>query len=147
MISAVRPIGWDAGHRVCGHASKCARLHGHRYTAELHARATASKHGGKALDDIGRVVDFSVLKEKVGMRIDREWDHMTMLSWDDDLILPDEEGDLEVGIVRVDFNPTAENIASHILHIFGPEELYGSGIELFKVRVWETPNCFAEATL
>src|SRR5262249_14498003 len=54
-VTCTRLLQFDAGHRVYQHEGKCANLHGHRYTAEITAQA-------EALDKIGRVIDFSVLK-------------------------------------------------------------------------------------
>ena len=55
-IEAVRKIHFSAGHRVYGHESKCSNLHGHNYVLWVHA-------GAKELDELGRVIDFSVLKD------------------------------------------------------------------------------------
>ena len=44
-ITCTRLLAWDAAHRIPRHESKCAALHGHRYTAEITCAA-------EALDDI-----------------------------------------------------------------------------------------------
>ena len=41
-----------------GHESKCAHLHGHNYKFEFHCTAGS-------LDNVGRVIDFSDIKEKL----------------------------------------------------------------------------------
>jgi 6-pyruvoyltetrahydropterin/6-carboxytetrahydropterin synthase len=133
----VRLVEFDAGHRVHGHEGRCARLHGHRYRCELHAEAVDG-----SLDQLGRVVDFSVLKNRLGGWLDEHWDHRTLL-WAHDplhaqLMLLDPEA-----VVAVPFNPTAENIGAHILEL-GNELLTSAGVRLTKVVVWETPNCRAE---
>ena len=63
MISCTRRIQFCAGHRVLGHENKCANAHGHNYVAYISARSND-------LDKVGRVIDFSVLKEKIGGWID-----------------------------------------------------------------------------
>ena len=62
-------------HRIPRHESKCAAFHGHRYAAELTCLAP--------LDDRGRVIDFGVVKERVGGWIDENWDHTAILQRDD----------------------------------------------------------------
>ncbi|MCE3245501.1 MAG: 6-pyruvoyl tetrahydrobiopterin synthase [Arthrobacter sp.] len=136
-IAAVRLVEFDAGHRVHGHESKCARLHGHRYRVELHAA-----QAGGGLDSLGRVVDFSVLKERIGTWLDERWDHRTLLWCRDPLceqLLLLDHG----AVVGVPFNPTAENMAAYLLQISG-KLLSETNVRLTKVVVWETPNCRAE---
>lgn len=143
-ITCMRIVEFDAGHRVARHESKCAHLHGHRYRVELHARRR-----GSPTDQIGRVVDFSVLKATVGAWLDEQWDHRLLL-WkhDADALgwLPN-GGEREVAGVRlVPFNPTAENIAQHLLAEVCPAVLPPT-VQVFRVVVWETPNCCGEARL
>lgn len=140
-IAAVRRIDFCAGHRVYGHESKCANLHGHNYTLYLHVQAL---HPG--LDAIGRVIDFSVIKEKLGAWVDEYWDHRFLL-W-----VHDEEAQAQLGPMLKDVyllpeNPTAENIGRHLLLEVGPTLLQPLGVQLVKVVVWETPNCFVEVSL
>ena len=135
IYEAVRRIQFCSGHRVHKHESKCAHPHGHNYVAFIHARA-------EDLDGIGRVVDFSVLKEKVGTWIEENWDHGFLYM----------KGDLDMEIVFKDSgyknypmmdNPTAENMAKHLVEEVAPIEMKGTGIEVYKVTLWETENCYA----
>ena len=57
-VTCTRRLCFEAGHRVYGHESKCANLHGHSYKVERGLRSGAGR--------VGRVIDFSVLKEKIG---------------------------------------------------------------------------------
>tara|TARA_R100001132_G_C3258505_1_gene83351 strand:- start:221 stop:652 length:432 start_codon:yes stop_codon:yes gene_type:complete len=137
MKYCTRKVEFDAGHRVHGHESKCARLHGHRYVVEITAAAPE-------LDSIGRVIDFSVLKEVIGGWIDEEWDHRLLL-WEGDSILYGIEID-NLGVVYVPFNPTAENMAKWLLH--HSNRLLGEAgkteVVVRRIRVYETPNCWSE---
>lgn len=134
--SAVRIIKFDMGHRVVRHESKCRTLHGHEYKAEIYATADG-------LDDLGRIVDFGVIKEKVGGWIDLHWDH-NMMIWKEDPNLP-----LLVrcdGLKKpfvTDFNPTAENIAKYLCNQANAL-LSETGVKVCKVKLWETSNCFVE---
>ena len=139
--TVTRVLEFDAAHRVLNHESKCANLHGHRYKVEITAQA-------QHLDDIGRVIDFSVLKSHVGGWLDENWDHNTIVSSED-------ERTIECLIMMprkkhpwiAPWNPTAENMALHLLHVTCPALLGGLGVLVTKVVVWETPNCSAEAVL
>jgi 6-pyruvoyltetrahydropterin/6-carboxytetrahydropterin synthase len=151
MITISRNLQWDAGHRVLNHEGKCRHLHGHRYTAVVTVAAPA-------LDPLGRVVDFGVLKSLVGRWIDENWDHNLMLNSEDPLA-PLELKKLCVGGGCRPFypdliyqgklpylmkygNPTAENIARE-LHDVAAGLLAPLSITVKKIEVQETPNCSA----
>lgn len=138
-MKITRLLEFDAAHRVYGHESKCANLHGHRYKVEIVAESDG-------LDSLGRVIDFSVLKTKIGGWIDNHWDHTTILFRED----PGSEY-AKALVVNKDLylmtsNPTAENMAEHLLKDICPNILAGTGVKVTKVTVWETPNCKAEAS-
>lgn len=139
-IHAIRAIGFDSGHRVVNHESKCRTLHGHRYTCELYATT-------KELDSLGRVIDFSILKSVIGNWIDEQWDH-AMIIWneDPDLELLQKCSGMKPVFVT-DFNPTAENLANHLLTKVCPALLKDTDVKITKIRLWETPNCYVEAEL
>lgn len=124
-----------AGHRVLNHEGKCKYLHGHGY--RIHFTCEGD------LDEIGRVIDFSVINDKLCMWIEQNWDHKTLLYSVDPLsnVVPDEH------VWLAPFNPTAENMAEFLLRIIGPEVLLGTGVQLVSVRVDETPKCSAEVTI
>ncbi len=139
MITAERYHDISCGHRVVGHESKCKHLHGHNY--RIHFAIVAEE-----LDGVGRVLDFSVIKETLCMYLEREWDHK-MLIWTEDPLLPAlRELDPE-GICVVPFNPTAENMASYLLHTVGPRLLAPHHCRLHTCRIEETRKCSATATL
>lgn len=153
MITITRIFGFDSGHRVLGHEGKCANLHGHRYTAEVTVTA-------KDLDKIGRVIDFSVIKRDVGNWIDTYWDHNMILHVKDPLaIIHSADGHLETNnhtygtravfgpkdpfIMPDEMNPTAENMAAVLFHQ-AQEILKPYDLAVVHVRLYETPNCFAD---
>ena len=138
-ITCERRLTFAAGHRVFGHEGKCANLHGHNFTVVVTAKA-----GG--LDKVGRVVDFSVLKARYGSFLETEWDHGFLL-WekDKDGIAAMKLVDRQKFVV-LPFNPTSENIADHLLKM-GPELMFGMGVHIVKVRVYETENCWSDAVL
>lgn len=140
-ISAVREIGFDYGHRVYGHESKCATFHGHRGKVEIFCQAE------KGLDSLGRVIDFSVIKSKIGTWIDTYWDH-AMVVWikDPDLHLIEQCSGYKRPFLMPS-NPTAENMAKYLLTEIAPHLLNGTGVEITKIVFWETPNCKVEVSL
>lgn len=137
-IEAVRKIHFSAGHRVYGHESKCSNLHGHNYVLWVHA-------GAKELDELGRVIDFSVLKEKIDTWVQLHWDH-TFLAFEMD----NELMALEPLIKKnkpwfiCPFNPTAENMAKYLFQAIIPGLLAGTGVSVTKLVLFETENCKVE---
>lgn len=138
-IQAVRRIQFCAGHRVMNHESKCRNMHGHNYVALFHAEADD-------LDNLGRVIDFSVLKECIGGWIDENWDHgFIFYNIDDEVryalnMVPNQK------VYEMDSNPTAENMGLHLLHVVCPQVLNNTGVKVTKVEIWETENCKVEVT-
>ena len=139
-MEVLRKLEFDAGHRLIGHESKCAHLHGHRYVAEI----TAISLG---LDGIGRVVDFGVIKQRVGGWIDKHWDHNMILNPKDPLLAVEVPEDV-LGI-KLPYTmpvshptPTAENMAFVLYDIAG-HLINENGLSIKRVRLWETPNCCA----
>jgi 6-pyruvoyltetrahydropterin/6-carboxytetrahydropterin synthase len=140
-LSCTRIIEFDAAHRIIGHESKCATLHGHRYKIEITARPT------DGLDAVGRVIDFGVIKTKCGRWIDHFWDHTCILKNGDPLIeaiLSDKISFKPPYIVE--WNPTAENMCTFLFSEFS-RLLSEFNISVTKIRVYETPNCYAEASI
>ena len=127
----------SCGHRVHGHESKCAHLHGHNYRIFFTVQAD-----NKQLDMIGRVLDFSVIKSRLCAWLEAWWDHK-MLIWVDDPALDDLLDIDPEGVVPVEFNPTAENMAEHLVTIVGPKQLEGTGCALVACRIEETRKCSA----
>lgn len=138
---AVRFHDISVGHTVTNHESKCAHLHGHNY--RIHFRIG---DGGKGLDNIGRVLDFGVIKSKFCAWLEENWDHK-FLVWREDsrsfalrVMDPD-------GVVLVPFNPTAENMAEYLLMVVGPGLLFAEDPVLEWVKIEETYKCSVETSL
>jgi 6-pyruvoyltetrahydropterin/6-carboxytetrahydropterin synthase len=140
MITCTRKIAFDAAHRVMEHESKCKHLHGHRYVIE----ATFASDG---LDALGRVVDFGVIKEKLGVWIDTHWDHNTILFNKDEILGEAISNRTDQDVYYMNANPTAENMAQHLLEDICPKLFIDTGIRCINIRLWETPNCYADANV
>lgn len=134
-----RRLEWDSAHRVLRHESKCGTLHGHRYVALV--TFTADE-----LDFCGRVVDFGVVKEKLGGWIDENWDHTTLVGRDDVHLYKFCVDDVVKGKRRpfiIHGEPTAENIAARLLAVAQELLEKDHGIKVVSVEIFETPNCSA----
>ena len=137
MPSITRRLEIDAGHRLMNHESKCRNAHGHRYVFEV----TVSPRLGQGLDSVGRVIDFSVLKEKVAGWLDVTFDHGFMVEKGDPMV------DWLVANAQkhivLDCPPTIENIV-RIVYTNAAALLASSGLVVDNVRGYETPNCYAD---
>ena len=122
------------GHRVCGHEGKCGNLHGHAYVIHFTCEA-------EGLDHLGRVIDFGLIKSLLCQWLEDTWDHR-MLIWEHDPMLEALRA-IDPSVVAVPFNPTAENIAAHLVTRVGPDRLAGTGVRLVRVQVDETSKCSA----
>lgn len=143
-IRASRYHDISCGHRVVGHEGKCRYLHGHNYRIHFICEAGNGARANQ-LDTVGRVIDFSEIKSRLCMWLEEHWDHRLLL-WQDDPWLM-RLATIDDTVVIVPFNPTAENLANYLLTVIGPDQLYGTGVELVRVVVEETAKCSAEADL
>jgi len=140
ITRCIRRVQFCAGHRVWKHESKCAHLHGHNYVVLFHARAAE-------LDNLGRVIDFSELKNRLGGWIDMHWDHGFILN------RLDEEAIRAVGSIPrqklylIEGNPTAENLALYLLTCVAPGQMVETGVTVERIILWETENSCAEVSL
>jgi len=139
MIIAERYHDISCGHRVVGHEGKCRFLHGHNY--RIHFSLAAD-----ALDEIGRVVDFSVIKSRLCMWLEDNFDHKFLI-WEQDEMLNQLQAITAESLVVVPFNPTAENIARYLVEVIAPKQLEELQVKLIACKVEETAKCSASYTL
>lgn len=133
-IICIRRIEFDAAHRVLEHESKCRNLHGHRYAIEAGFVADG-------LDSLGRVVDFGVIRERLGAWVDENWDH-TVILFERDRLLGKSISDITgQTIFYLPSNPTAENMAVYLLETVCPGLFSDLKIICVNILLYETPNC------
>lgn len=132
-VTCTRVLEFDAGHRLLKHEGKCRHVHGHRYRVELTCQATC-------LDEVGRVIDFGVVKAVVGGWIDENLDHGFIAQHGDPVA--DHLRELGSKLYMVPFSPTSENLARFVgeraTGLLSPH-----GVEVTAVKLWETPNCYS----
>lgn len=142
-ITVVRQIKFCAGHRLLGHEGKCANLHGHNYVAQFYVT-------GSETDELGRVVDFSVINKLFKGWIDEHWDHGVLL-WDEDQEAVKAVSMMETNrLFCMPYNPTAENMAKYLLCEVAPslvKQIQGYDVTVTKVVIWETENSAAMVSL
>jgi len=110
---------FSSAHQLRGYKGKCENLHGHNYKVEIFAR-------GRELDNIGLLVDFGDLK-RAADEIVNYLDHRNINQ------LPPFDEEL---------NPSAENLARYFLERVG-DSVGDERVEVYKVRVYETPTSVA----
>lgn len=151
------------GHRVTNHAGKCRNLHGHRYTIQVTLEGSVASRG----EQDGMVVDFGFIKDLLMEKIDGPCDHGLCLWVMDsitshildagyrvvaDKVAKSEHGGYQTSdpvfgkLYILNRVPTAENLAYHWYCVLAESvvELSKTRARLNGVRVWETPNCFAD---
>ena len=140
-----RRLEFDAGHRIPDHASQCRHLHGHRYALEVTLSGDVIRADGSPVN--GMVMDFSEVKAIAKTQVVDAWDHAFLVYRHDRTVadflasLPGHK------TVLLDMVPTAENLATLAFRILDAlyHDTYGNHLRLEQVRLFETPNCWADA--
>lgn len=136
-ITVMRRIRFCAGHRLLGHGGKCENFHGHNYIADFYVTVDE-------LDEVGRVVDFADLKRVLKGWLDEHWDHAFLLFREDHAAIEAIRSVQPHKLYLLPANPTAENLAQHLLEEICPVLLEPLDAQATKVVVWETEESFAE---
>ena len=110
---------FSAAHALRGYRGKCENLHGHNWKVEVYVR-------GEQLDEVGMLVDFTQLKAAT-RRVMAYLDHHNLI---------------ELKPFERELNPSSEHIAGFILHKVA-EQINDDRVNVYKVRVWETPSTSA----
>lgn len=139
-----RRLEFDAGHRIPDHKSQCRNLHGHRYVIEITLQGEVIEAAGDSSN--GMVMDFSDIKHIAKELVVDVWDHAFLVYRGDEAIasflatLPNHK------TVVLDKIPTAENLARIAFDLLYPayQNNYGNHLQLKKIRLYETPNCWAD---
>ena len=140
-----RRLEFDAGHRIPDHKSQCRHLHGHRYAIEITLSGSVIDKAGDAAN--GMVMDFSQVKDLANTHLVKEWDPAFLAFAGDTAFvdfLSSLPGHKTVLLARV---PTAENLARIAFERLDAvyRDTYGNHLRLEQVRLYETPNCWADA--
>ncbi len=126
MYKVTKVIDFCYGHRLLNYQGDCSRLHGHNGVLEIDVAS------GK-LNELGMVVDFSLISEQVKSWVVENLDHKMILNVADPVV--DLLRQANEPFFMVQNNPTAENIA-HLVYGVARER----GLDVTEVRLWETPT-------
>lgn len=143
-ITCSRIFHFDSAHRIEKHEGKCKMLHGHRYVLEVFFVNKDTCENSNNLDYLGRVIDFSVVKEIINNWINSNLDHNVILAESDNVLGDSITKSTQQKIYYLTNQPTAENIALHLFNLIIPNLLKETTVKCCKVRIYETPNCFVE---
>jgi len=138
-------LEFDSGHRIPHHQSQCQHLHGHRYAIEITLSGDIIATEGSPRQ--GMVMDFSDVKAIARRELVDVWDHAFLVYRGDTVVtefLNSIPGHKTVGLSTV---PTAENLAVEAFAILSRayQDFYGNHLRLERVRLFETPNSWADA--
>ncbi len=139
-----RRLEFDAGHRIPTHNSQCKHLHGHRYAIEITLSGDIITTEG--LSEQGMVMDFSDVKRIAKERLVDAWDHAFLVYRGDRVVCDFLAGLPNHKTVILDAVPTAENLAKIAFAILDPayQDSYANHLRLERVRLYETPNNWAD---
>jgi len=140
-----RRLEFDAGHRIPNHDSQCRHLHGHRYALEI--TLSGQIISAEGVSEQGMVMDFSAVKTIANEKLVSRWDHAFLVYRGDAAVvgflatLPAHK------TVVLDVVPTAENLAEEAFRVLDAAyvDTYGNQLRLERVRLYETPNNWADA--
>lgn len=140
-----RRLEFDAGHRIPSHDGQCRHLHGHRYTIEITLSGDIITDDGVAAQ--GMVMDYSEVKRIAENTLVNQWDHAFLVYAKDAPVLQFLQSLENHKTVVLDAPPTAENLALTAFQILDAayQDRYGNHLRLKQVRLFETPNCWADA--
>lgn len=120
-------------------------MHGHRYALEVTLAGDIICAPGDAQH--GMVMDFSEVKAIAEREVVDQWDHAFLVWRDDQAVVQFLSTLAEHRTVVFDAPPTAEHLAqsAFILLDRAYADQYGNHLRLERVRLYETPNCWADA--
>ena len=138
-------LEFDAGHRIPNHKSQCRNLHGHRYALEI---TLSGDIINQEISENGMVMDFSDVKRIARESVVDVWDHAFLVYAKDVEVLNFLNTLANHKTVIFPSVPTAENMAAEAFKILKNQyqDTYGNHLKLARVRLYETPNSWADAT-
>jgi 6-pyruvoyltetrahydropterin/6-carboxytetrahydropterin synthase len=138
-------LEFDAGHRIPNHKSQCRNLHGHRYAIEITLSGDIIQQEDSS--ENGMVMDFSDVKTIARRSVVDVWDHAFLVYKDDTKVLDFLNTLPEHKTVVFNTVPTAENMAAEAFRVLQGEyqNTFGNQLKLERVRLYETPNSWADA--
>jgi 6-pyruvoyltetrahydropterin/6-carboxytetrahydropterin synthase len=144
IMQITRRLEFDAGHRIPGHTSQCRHLHGHRYAIEITLSGEIITTDG--LSEQGMVMDYTEVKRIAKEQLVDAWDHAFLVYRSDTAVLNFLNSLPNHKTVVLEVPPTAENLAMLAFKLLDSayRHSYGNNLQLERVRIYETPNNWAD---
>ena len=129
-VGIYKEVQIDASHRLLHYQGKCANLHGHRWKVEVWVE-------GEPDAKTNILLDYNLIKQAVA-----KYDHQIILNQDDPMvsaIMPFQH------VITTPGDPTSELLALIIRNdLYEICKTQGINAAIPRIRVWESPNSYAE---
>ncbi len=129
-IGIYKEVQIDASHRLLHYQGKCASLHGHRWKVEVWVE-------GEPDAKTNILLDYNLIKQAVA-----KYDHQIILNQDDPMVSA--IGQFQ-HVITTPGDPTSELLALIIRNdLYEICKTQGIDAAIPRIRVWESPNSYAE---
>ena len=145
FTTCTKAIDFEAAHLLHNHEGKCRFLHGHHYVVKATFIQTYCQY--KKKNDM--IIDFGIIKQKLGNWIAENWDHNIILSKKNMSLGKSiqEHTKQKVFFMPGDMEPTAENMSSFLIKDVCPMLFNKDEIKCIKILLYETPTSYAETSI
>ncbi|HZD43801.1 MAG TPA: 6-carboxytetrahydropterin synthase, partial [Methanomicrobiales archaeon] len=127
-----KEVCFDATHRLLHYEGKCRNLHGHRWKVEVWIV-------GEIDEETKILVDYNTIKGTI-----ERFDHQVILNESDPMVPCVQQFQ---NVITTPGDPTSELLAGIMVDLLNQEiTRNGSTAQIVKIRVWESPTCYAELT-
>jgi 6-pyruvoyltetrahydropterin/6-carboxytetrahydropterin synthase len=138
-MKIAKEFRWEMGHRLPFHEGLCKNIHGHSYKMVVEIIGEVNKSG--------MIIDFYDLGNIIKPILDI-YDH-AFLCWENDKPLREFLEKQDMKRIIVSYQSTVENICTDLIRKIydGLNNLDGYNFENLSVKIFETPNSFAENSM
>lgn len=140
-VRVSKQFDFETAHALDGHDGKCHNIHGHTYGLTVTFIGEPMDAPGTPKD--GMVIDFSDLKTIVKKNVVDVFDHALVLR-NNSRFLKSIDAELNPRLMLVDYQPTCENMLSHMVEIIQEQLTSHPGVDLHSVLLRETLTSYAE---
>ncbi len=139
-IRLTKIFEFDAAHALWNYDGKCKNIHGHTFKLEVTLIGEPINSPGHPKD--GMVMDYGDLKQIVKQYIIDQYDHHFIYNANS----PHKDVDYSIAgfdaLRPLPFQPTSELMLLEFVDIL--KKHLPDNVELYSVRLWETPTSYAE---
>ncbi|MEG1554801.1 MAG: 6-carboxytetrahydropterin synthase [Rikenellaceae bacterium] len=140
-IRLTKQFTFEMAHALDGYDGSCRHIHGHSYI--LYVTIIGEPVSNTSDPKCGMVIDFKVLKEIINRLVIDRYDHALVCNSNSSKLSLFKSMSLEFGkVVFVDYQPTCENMITHIAEEVSKE--LPCGVALHHIKLHETATSFAE---